>query len=199
MDIQKTSREIGLFETALNLSKVCNSTEILEKVGNTFPIPSQSIANNIVDIAKWLLSFSKIKYMFYTPEIALAEIMGKINPSLEIIFTIPCDMDTEVKDRLVNNIPKNISVSILEEPYFPENFLPGNGMCVICGYTGADRAMVFPDTYRMVEHYSDFKGKKAFVPYIKLAKGTRYDGWIELNPQRISVKWRENNDSCANK
>ena len=194
MDIQKTSKEIGLFETAINLAKVRNSNDVLEKVEDAFPFPDKDITENIAKIAKWLLLFSKDKYMFFTPEIALAEAMGTINPSVEIVFAIPCNMDNEVKERLVNNLPRNISVSILEEPYFPENFFPGNAMFVVCGYSGADRAMVLPDTYRMVEHYSDFKGKKAFVPFVELNSASRYDGWMELNAQKIGMKWRKENE-----
>ena len=177
MDVQKTAREIGLFEAAVNLAKVSSSPDVLEKVGNTFPIPMENIADNMKNIANWLLSFGKSKYMFFTPEIALAKIIGDMCPSAEIIFAVPCDMDPEAKERLVNNLPHNVSVNILEEPYFPRNFFPGNAMCVVCGYLGADRAMVLPDTYRMVEHYNDFKGKKAFVPYVELEGANRYDGW----------------------
>ena len=37
MDIQKTAREIGLFETAINLAKVSNSADVIQKVGTSIP------------------------------------------------------------------------------------------------------------------------------------------------------------------
>ena len=197
MDVQKTAREIGLFETAVNLAKVSSSPDVLEKIGNTFPIPMENISDNMSLIADWLLSFGKSKYMFFTPEIALAEIIGEKCPSVEIIFAVPCDMDPEAKERLTNNLPRHISVNVFEEPYFPQNFFPANTMFVVCGYSGADRMMVFPDTYRMVEHYNVFKGKKVFVPYIELEGAHRYDGWMELNAQRINMKWRKENEQCC--
>lgn len=191
MDMQKTAREIGLFETAVNLAKVSTSTAVIQKAGASMPLPDEKIAAQINQIAEWLLSFEKSKYLFLTPEIALIEEMGKLtHRTIETIITVPCDLEKEAKDRLRNNLPRGISVTVLEEPYFPQSFFPSNGMIVISGYSGGDRAMVLEDTYRMVEHYNDFRGKKAFVPYTELETATRYDGWMEVSQQRFSAKWR---------
>lgn len=166
MDMQRTAREIGLFETAINLDVVCDSSDVQAKVGDSMPLPDVNITQNIKSIAEWLVSFRKRKYLFMVPEIALAEAMAKfVDYDVEIIFSVPCDMDVESKERLKNNLPNQIKVSILEEPFFPSNFLPGNGMIVVSGYMAADRAMVLADTYRLIEHYNGFLGKRAFVPY----------------------------------
>lgn len=191
MDIQKTAREIGLFETAINLAKVSNSLDIMKRVGASMPLPDADIRERVECIAKWLLSFGKRKYMFLTPEIALAEEMAKQSDGKEeIIIAIPCDMEAEAKERLKCNFPHGITVTVLEEPFFPDAFFPGNGMLVICGYLGGERAMILPDTYRMAEHYSGFLGKKVFVPYVEFNMATRYEGWMEMNQQRFSAKWR---------
>lgn len=191
MDIQKTAREIGLFETAINLAKVSNSLDIMKRVGASMPLPDADIRERVECIAKWLLSFGKRKYMFLTPEIALAEEMVKQSDGKEeIIIAIPCDMEAEAKERLKCNLPHGITVTVLEEPFFPDAFFPGNGMLVICGYLGGERAMILPDTYRMAEHYSGFLGKKVFVPYVEFNMATRYEGWMEMNQQRFSAKWR---------
>lgn len=191
MDIQKTAREIGLFETAVNLAKVSNSADVIQKVGASMPLPDEGIVDRVGLVAKWLLDFDKSKYMFLTPEIALIERMGKLASSYtEIIIAVPCDLEQEAKERLNNNLSHGITVSILEEPYFPQSFFPGNGMMVISGYLGGDRAMVLPDTYRMVEHYNGFLGKKVFVPYRELDVAMRYEGWMEISQQRLSAKWR---------
>ena len=63
-------------------------------------------------------------------------------------------------------------------------------MIVISGYLGGGRPMVMHDTYRMVEHYSGFMGKKVFVPYLELDTAARYEGWMEINQQRLNGKWR---------
>ena len=193
MDVQKTAKEIGLFETAINLSKVGNSSDIIQKIGMSMPFPDKGIETQLVKIAEWLLSFEKNKFMFLTPEIALIDVIGKIaNKNTEVIITVPCDLDLETKERLINNLPDTLSVTILEEPYFPNSFFPSNGMIVICGYLGSNRAMVLPDTYRMIEHYSGFLGKKAFIPYIEIETSTRFDGWFEVKKQRITTNWRLN-------
>lgn len=191
MDIQKTAREIGLFETAINLAKVSNSADVIQKVGTSMPLPNEDIGIRVKQVAKWLCDFNKNKYMFLTPEITLFEEMSKLTDThMEIIIATPCDLEQETKERLKNNLPRGITVTVLEEPYFPQSFFPKNGMLVICGYLGGNRALVLPDTYRMVEHYSGFLGKKVFVPYKELDTASRYDGWMEINHQRLSAKWR---------
>lgn len=191
MDMRKIAREIGLFETAVNLAKVRNSTEVIQKVGASMPLPDEGIGVRVGQIAEWLFSFGKCKYMFLVPEITLIEEMGRLsNHETEVIIAVSRDLDSEARERLNNNLPHSISVTILEEPYFPQSFFPRNGLMVISGYLGGDRAMVLPDTYRMVEHYSGFLGEKVFVPYKELDTAIRYDGWMEISQQRLRAKWR---------
>lgn len=190
MDMQKTAREIGLFETGVNLSMVCGSTDVIEKVGASMPLPDEDIIDRLPQIAEWLHGFGKSKYMFLTPEIALIEEMAKLSDQAEVIIAIPCDLETEAKERLRNNLPHSIKVTVLEEPYFPQAFYPGNSLMIVCGYSAGGRPMVLPDTYRMVEHYSGFLGKKVFIPYKEIETAARYDGWLEVSQQRLSTKWR---------
>lgn len=195
IDIQKTAKEIGHFETACNLFKVKESTDVIQKVGASMPLPDKDIEKKTSEVAKWLIGFGKRKYMFLTPEIALIEKMSKENASqVEVIVTMPCDMDHESKERLENNLPRGIKITLLEEPFFPHSFFPESGMVVICGYIGGEKPMVLPHTYRMVEHYSSFLGKKVFVPYVELTTSKRFDGWMELNQQRICERWRYPNE-----
>lgn len=185
------AREIGLFETAVNLAKVSNSADVIRKVGASMPLPDEGMEVRVNRIAEWLLSFGKSKYMFLMPEIALIEEMEKLtNNKIEAIIVVSCDLDPEAKERLNNNLPRGVVITVLEEPHFLQSFFPKNGMIVISGYLGGDRAMILPDTYRMVEHYSGFFGKKVFVPYKELDAATRYDGWMEISQQRLSAKWR---------
>lgn len=192
MDMQKTAREIGLFETAVNLVSVCDSIDVREKIGDSLPLPDTYISQSIKNIAKWLVSFKKNKYLFVMPEIALAEAMAElVDSNIEIIFLVSCDMDSEAKERLENNLPKQMKVSILEEPFFPSDFFPGNGMLVISGYMAGTRSMVLTDTYRLIEHYSGFLGKRAFVPYCEIESAYRYEGWLEAGQNRINIIWRD--------
>ena len=191
MDMQKIAKEIGLFETAINVARVKKSADVVQKVGAAMPLPDENIEKRVKFVSEWLMDFGKSKYMFLSSEIALIESMAEFGGnSVEAIIVIPCDMDAEAKGRLISNLPHGLGVTVLEEPYFPEAFFPGNGMVVACGYTSGERAMVLPHTYRMVEHYSGFLGKTVFVPYVELASATRYNGWMEIGQQRFITKWR---------
>ena len=193
MNMHQISKEIGWFETALNLSKVRESEDVVSKVGDSMPLPDENIDIRIKTISKWLLEFDKQKYMFLTPEIALIEEMGRISDTYsdshkEAIIAIPHNLEEDAKERLKNNLPHGISVTLVEESFFPVLF-PSNGLLVICGYSGGGRAMIHEDTYRMVDHYSGFLGKKAFVPYVDLEAAVRYDGWREMNQQKFNLMW----------
>ncbi len=191
MDIQKTVREIGFFETGINLAEVLESKDIQEKVGAVMPLPETELTNTISQIADWLTAFGKDKYMILTPEIALVDQLAKQNGGREAILLVPCDMDPEVKERLKANIPKSMKVSLLEEPYFPEEFYPGNGLLIACGYYAGGRIMVLPETYRLIDHYSGFMGKKVFVPYVELEDAVRYKGWMEIGRDKFTTIWRD--------
>lgn len=190
MDMLKTVREIGFFETGRNLVEVIESKDVQAKAGVVMPLPDPALTGSISDIAEWLAAFGKEKYMFLSPEISIVDKLAEKKPNSEAIMLIPRDMDKEVKVRLSGNIPKSMKVSLLEEPYFPEAFYPGNGILVICGYLAGGRMMVLQETYRMIDHYSGFWGKKVFVPYIELEEAVRYDGWMEVGKDKISMMWR---------
>lgn len=195
MDMQKTAREIGLFLSAINLAEVLNSSDVQDKVGASMPLPDPDTAEKLISIVKWLTSFGKRKYMFLTPEIALIEeLLKQTGNKVEVTIAVPCDLDQEIKERLHNNLPHGGNVELLEEPHFPSNLYPSNGMIVICGYSGSDRSMVLSDTYRMVEHYNSFLGKKVFIPYVELPSAARFDGWMEIPQQNISEVWRYENE-----
>ena len=190
MDMLKTVREIGFFETGCNLAEVIGSEDVQAKAGVVMPLPERKFADSVPDIAAWLAAFGKEKYMLLSPEIALVDKLAERKPDAEAIMLIPCDMDPEVKERLKGNIPRSMKVSLLEEPYFPKAFYPGNGILVICGYLAGGRMMVLPETYRMIDHYSGFWGRKVFIPYVELTEAVRYNGWMEVGNEKITAIWR---------
>ena len=190
MDLLKTVREIGFFETARNLSDVLGSEAVQMRAGDSLPLPYQDMTYATEQAAMWLSKFGKSRYLFLTPEIALIEKMHVQGG--EAIITIPCDMESETKVRLQGNLPPNMKVSVLEEPYFPDAFYPGNGLLVVCGYTAGERIMVLPETYRLIEHYGGFLGKKVFVPYVSYPGVYRYKGWMEVDVGKFSAMWRNN-------
>lgn len=191
MDIIKTTREIGLFETARNLAGAADSLQVCRRIEESMPMPGADFAPRIEDAVDYLLRFGKRKVLLLSPEIALLEaIAARSDTGLQVILAIPCDMDPESRERLRNNIPAGISVQFLDEPYFPESFTPANGMIVSFGYLAGDRLMVLPECYRMTDHYGSFWGRKVFIPYVHRSDSTRFPGWMELNPGKFSDIWR---------
>lgn len=191
MDMLQTVREIGFFETGNNLIGVLGSQNVKTKAGAVMPLPNESLIEDTSEIVKYLVEFGKNKYMFMTPEIAIIEKLALFDCQGEAIILLPCDMENEVKERLKDNLPRGMNVLVLAEPYFPESFFPSNGMIVVSGYMAGDRIMVLPETYRMIDHYSGFFGKKIFVPYVEIADATRYDGWMEVGGNKFSMIWRK--------
>lgn len=192
MDLLKSVREIGFFEMGVNLTRVLNSEAVWTKAGAIMPLPEIGLLDNVGRIAEWLASFGKSKYMFLTPELALIEHLAALCPGQEAIMVVSSDTEEEVRMRLQNNLPKHMRTLLLEEPFFPEEFYPQNGIIVACGYLAGGRAMVLPEIYRMIDHYvGGFYGKKVFVPYTELAEGTRYDGWLEASVDKFSRIWRD--------
>jgi len=174
LDIRRTALEIGLFETAKNLEEA----GITDDDGNSIPLPARNVRGGITCAAKWLLSFGKRKYMFLTPEIALIEeISQSAGNDTEAVIAAPCGIDDEILQRLGNNLPRKILTSIINEPYFPENFTPNNGIIVICGYRSGGRNVIMNETYRLAGHYSGFLGRKIFVPYVSLENFYCAEGW----------------------
>lgn len=188
--MKREIREIGHFETGRNIVTVIDSDEVRLKVGALMPLPGKEIEDDVKAVAEWLINLGKTEYMFFSPEIAIIEKMIPCAKGQEVIIIMPCDMEEEIGERLKNNLPRGMKVSLLEEPYFPKGFFPGNGVIVVCGYMAGERLMVLPETYRLIDHYSGFMGKKVFVPYTHLNEAVRYKGWIEVSADRFSEVWR---------
>lgn len=191
MDAIKTIREIGPFMANENIVKVLDSEDVRTKVGAVMPLPGTGFQDSVNNVADWLAGFGKSKYMFFSPEIALIERLPCCKDRTESIVVVPCDMDDEIRDRLKDNLPQNMKVTLLEEPYFPKSFVPGNGMIIVSGYMAGERAMVLPETYRMIEHYSGFMGKTVFVPYTTIQESMRYTDWLEVGTDKFDEIWRD--------
>lgn len=194
MDILKTAREIGFYETAINVQKVGITETLREKVGTTFPLPAEDVQNDCTNAAKWLLGFKKSKYLFISPEIALIEEMAKnaaLDRNFEVGIVLPTGMEAEVAERLRNNLPANVKVSLLKAPYCWRNFRPDNGMVVTVGYLGRGHSMVLFETQSVLGYISSFLGCKVFIPYTEETVAERYQGWIETNTSQFKEIWRK--------
>ncbi len=142
MELLRTARETGLFEVSQNLTAVLDNDAVKAAAGVSMPLPPADTVGNVERIADWLKSFGKSIYMFLTPEIALIERLTLLDPRQKAMILVPCDMREGVRARLRSNLPKRMDTSLLEEPFFPEGFYPGNGIIVACGYLAGGRTMV---------------------------------------------------------
>lgn len=191
MDMMKTMQEIGHIQLGMNLAEVSDSCEIIWEVGTSMPMPDPDIANRVPDIVENIRSFRKNKYLFLSPEIALIQELGnQADPREEVFITIPGDLDADMQERIRNNIPRNIKVTVLSEYEPLPGFYPGNSMIVICGYAAGGRLMVTPETYRLVGRYSEFFIRKVFIPYREMEITEHYDNWMEISQDNLSVMWR---------
>ena len=191
MDIISDMKKIGILETACNLAVVGDSSAVMEKVLPYAPFPPINISDFIEPITDWLLGFNKKKYMFFTPELALIEAMAQKADGLEAQIVIPADLDLLIAENIKQNLPKSMPVSVLKEPFYPIDFRPGNGIIVVCGWINGDRLYVFKDTFRMVRHYRDFKGKMVFIPYTITAGENVSGDWIEVDERTFNSNWRD--------
>ena len=165
MDVRKTAREIGLFETGINLARVLDSPDVLAKVDLSMPLPDADIADSVPQIAAWLRGFGKRKYLFLTPEIALMEELAKLgDPQEEVILVIPHDLEADAKERIRNNLPRGIRVTALEEPDFPQSVFPSDSLMVVCGYSACGRPMSSRTPIGCWSTTADFWAGKSFSP-----------------------------------
>lgn len=190
MNLLNIPREIGFFEAAANLAAFGDSREVCSKAA--MPMPGGDFPLRTEAACDFLLRFGKRKFLFLSPEIALVDgLARKAGDVCEAFFAVPCDMEAEARERLRANLPKGMTVRLLDEPYFPEGFTPANGILVASGYLGGGRLLALPETYRMAEHYSSFWGKKVFLPYTIRADVARCPGWAELVSVRFDAIWSE--------
>lgn len=200
MDILATVREIGFFEEMNNLSAVLDDPAIREEVEPYLPLPESGKAWNgakkMGDICHWLRQFRKTRYVFYNPELELIRQLLREEPHSEGILVLPADLEHAAEERLRANIPGDVPVSCIKEPQFPKGVCPYNGVLVIFGYIAGRHLMVLPETYRQLQTYGSFYGRKVFVPYLELDSAERYQGWLEMNPNMFTDIWMEgeNND-----
>ena len=190
MDIMQVVREVGFYETGRNLLLVGDDEELRDKVSEAMPFPQEAVADGIDALTQWIISFQKNKYLFTTPEIRIIEQLAARVPGQEALILVPCDMDPESRERIGRNLPAEMSVTLLDEPFFPRGFFPGNGMLIACGYLAGERPMVLEETYRLLAHYSGFLGKKLFIPYAVLDEAVRYKGWMEMPADTFTSIWR---------
>lgn len=164
MDIFKTAAEIGMMEV-LRLIQPHMQDPMIARI-NPVPSNTENMKQRINDVAQKMMAYGKQRLLFLSPETALLDRLSQLDSRQEVILVLPCDMDELTAERLCKNMPHALNVTILTEPFFPEGFTPSNGMLFLFGFHNNGRMLLSPESYRLMERYSAFQGRKAFVPFI---------------------------------
>ncbi len=179
IDISQMICEIGLLETICMMQKV-GFDNIDERVLSCIPatVSLSDVGQRLSHITECVMESGKQDILLLSPEIALLErCSSRSNVRFRII--IPRDMDEDVASRVKCNIPNTMSVSFIDEPFYPSGFYPSNGLIMAFGFQNGDRAMLLPSTYRILEHYRGFMGRKVFVPINGRGQCIRAAAWVE--------------------
>ena len=186
MNIREIVKEVGYFETSLNLLPALGSADAAERIAADMPLPSADIGERIEAYAKGIAEKGKKKIFLLTPEIALIEKLAEYPENIEsVLIVLPSDMDPEMCERIGKNLLKTVDIQLIREPFFPEDFSPKNGVIAVSGFLAGGRTMVSREVYRMTEHYGGFLGQKLFLPYADQQKTGKYDGWLEISHRKF--------------
>ncbi len=173
--------EIGVVETALNISKYINDSQIVYESSRFIPFPDAEFHERIYRIAKHIKSLKKEKILLLTPDIALIELLKDSEFISEILVCISSELNEETKERISNNLPTGIKVTLIDENTFPKNFNTLNAAIVAVGYSGKDKAIILRENYKMMSAYNGFYGMKVLVSCQDDVCNERPIGWIAIN------------------
>ncbi len=180
IDLCRNICELGLLKTVQVLQEVGNDA-IPEHLLTELPLLPQNtfISERVAEIHDAIIASGKREILLLSPEIALLEFLSD-EPHIHFQIIIPHDMDKDMVKRIQNNIPTGVDVTFLNEPFFPRDFFPSNGLLMAFGFQNDNRCLLLRDTLRLMEHYKGFMGKKVFVPINRDGKKcSRPPSWIE--------------------
>ena len=180
-NLLEVSGEIGLFESAKVFSHF-SCENVAHTIAAMYPCPTElslaDITDRLSDVHDTIKGSGKTKVLLLTPEVALVEMFSKDNVGLEFIIALPYDMEEDRKSRVTKNMPRNVNVTFIDEPSFPQGFIPKNGIILATGYRYSDRVILLPQTYRLMAMFGGFLGRKVFAPVCQDDIGYCPAGWM---------------------
>ena len=118
MNIREIVKEVGYFETSLNLLPALGSADAAERIAADMPLPSADIGERIEAYAKGIAEKGKKKIFLLTPEIALIEKLAEYPENIEsVLIVLPSDMDPEMCERIGKNLLKTVDIQLIREPF----------------------------------------------------------------------------------
>ena len=173
--------EIGVIETALNIGKYIDDSQIVIESSRFMPFPDADFYKRTTDIAEQIKSLKKEKILLLTPDIALIELIKNSEYISEILVCVSSELNDEAKERISNNLPAGIKVTLIDENTFPKDFTPSNAAIVAVGYADREKAIILRENYKMLNVYNKFYGMKLLISPQNSVSNERPMGWIAIN------------------
>lgn len=185
MNIKDTLDEIGILETNLQIEKYIDDKSLLNNVSSEIPIPIKCETKDIIDNAmNRILELNKKNVFMLSNEIALIEKMLLYKDKIQnIIVCLSRNLSEEQINNIKSNIPKNSNVTFINELEYPSIIKPKDSIILVLGYVNGNNCIITNNTYRMVELYKNFLGKKVFVRCISDNVKIKQRNFISINGQ----------------
>ena len=185
MNIKDTLDEIGILETNLQIEKYIDDKSLLNNVYSEMPVPIKCETKDIIDNAmNKILELNKKNVFMLSNEIALIEKMLLYKDKIQnIIVCLSRNLSEEQINNIKSNIPKNSNVTFINELEYPSIIKPKDSIILVLGYVNGNNCIITNNTYRMVELYKNFLGKKVFVRCISDNVKIKQKNFISINAQ----------------
>ena len=183
MNIKDTLDEIGILETNIQIEKYLDDSSLLESVSSEMPIPIKSESKIIIDNAvDKILRLNKKNIFLLSNEIALIEKFLLHKDKIQnIIVCLSRNLSDEQVNNVKSNVPKNSNITFIHELEYPNIIKPRDSIILVLGYLNGNNCIVTNNTYRMIELYKSFLGKKVFVSCISGDVKIRQKNFISIN------------------
>lgn len=183
MNIKDTLDEIGILETNIQIEKYIDDKSLLNSVSSEMPIPTKKETENIIDNAvNKILELNKKNIFMLSNEIALIEKLLLHKDKIQnIIVCLSRNLSDEQVSNIKSNVPKNSNVTFIHELEYPNIIKPRDSIILVLGYLNGNSSIVTNNTYRMIELYKSFLGKKVFVSCISDNVKLKQKNFISIN------------------
>lgn len=183
MNIKDTLDEIGILETNMQIEKYMDDKSLLNSILSEMPIPTRNETKEIINnTLNKILGLNKKNIFLLSNEIALIEQFVLHKDKIEnIIVCLSRNLSYEQKKNIKSNVPKNSNVMFVNELEYPNIIKPRDSIILVSGYLNGNNCIITNNTYRMIELYKSFLGKKIFVSCISENVKLKQKSFISIN------------------
>ena len=175
--------EIGILETNRQIEKYLEDEVLINSIKNDIPVPSKKETKDIIKkVISKIIDMKKENIFILSNEMALIERMLDYRSNIKnIIVALSRNLTEEQINNIKNNIPNDNNVYFINELEYPSIVKPKDSLILVFGYINGNNCIVPINTYRMIEMYKSFLGKKVFVNCINDEVIVNQNGFISIN------------------